>query len=125
MLDYAGAVFLVIAFVFILEALKLPARAGEVVAISQGSLGTLRDPALSDAEKEKSLQRHAVRLFALFFQLALGGAAALLLPAGVIWLLDRAGVVSFDGVIGVASSWTFILASTLVVVLVLWRRATR
>ena len=58
------------------------------------------------------MQQHAKRLFVLFFLLTLGAAAALLLPVGVIWLLSRVGLFSYDDVVALLLSWQFLLATT-------------
>lgn len=120
MISLGGAAFLVVGFVWLLEALKLPGKAKEAVGIGRRSLAALRDPDLADEGKEEALQRFAIRQFVLFFQLAVGGFAAVFLPAAVIWLLDLAGVLSFDAVMGLATSWEFLLASTLAVTSALW-----
>jgi hypothetical protein len=71
------------------------------------------------------MQAHAKRLFVLFFLLTLGAAAALLLPVGVIWLLDGAGVFSYDGVLRVLLSWEFLLGTTAGAALFFWTRSRR
>ena len=113
----AGAGLLVVGFVALLKGLRLVDRSRDVIATARRSLVDLRNPQLEDSVKEVVLRRHTVRLFGLFFQLLFGGAAALGLPAGVVWLLSRTGLWSFSDVLRVAADWQFLLASTVLVVL--------
>ncbi len=71
------------------------------------------------------MQRHARRLFVLFFLLTAGAAAALLLPVGLIWLLGTVGVFSYEGVLAMLLSWQFLLATTVVAVIVIRLKARR
>lgn len=125
MVALLGAVFLVIGFVVLLERFALVSRSRDVIALSRNALATVRNPALDDIEKETILQSHAKRLFAHFFLITIGAAAALLLPASVIWLLDLAGAASFDDVMNTALSWQFISASAVLMVVYFIYRARR
>lgn len=124
-MNIVGALFVVAAFIVILHVLKLIPRGVEVTAVSRTALAVVRDPDLDDDAKAELMQRHAKRLLALFFLLTLGGAAALLLPVGLIYVLDMAGLFSFDGVMAVLVSWEFLLTTTVVSVVVLWAIARR
>lgn len=97
-MSWVWATAVVVAFAAVLEGLSLPDRAGEVGRRARACLGVLRDPGLSDGEKEEALQRHALRLFALLGLLVGGSALALGLPLGVVWGLGRAGWASFPEV---------------------------
>jgi hypothetical protein len=110
----AGALFLVVGFVLLVRAFGLIAKCGDVLDLVQSSLGVLREPSLDDDARERALQSHAKRLFALFFLLTAGAALALALPAALIWVLDALGLVSFDAVVDMTLSWQFLLATTLV-----------
>ena len=109
----AGAILLVIGFVALVRAFGLVGKCGEVFAVARASLAILRNTALDDAAKERELQTHATRLFALFFALTAGAALALALPAGLIWVLDAMHVVPLRDVLEVALSWQFLLGTTL------------
>jgi hypothetical protein len=111
-----GAVAVVAGFVFLLRALRLVPMALEVTSVSRAALAVVRDPSLDDDAKGERMQGHAKRLFGLFFLLTLGAAAALALPIGLIWLLDRAGVLSYDNVMDLLLSWPFLLGTTAVAV---------
>ncbi|MDX2505065.1 MAG: hypothetical protein QNL62_11410 [Gammaproteobacteria bacterium] len=55
----------------------------------------------------------------LFIKLTLGGIAALLVPLGLVWLLEQTGILSLSEVMNTALSWEFILASTILAIAVL------
>ena len=117
---YLGAIFLVVGFIVMLKLLGLVERSRRVVATSKEALAALSDKELDDGQKEAAMQTHAKSLGLNFVLLAAGFAMALLGPAGVIWLLDRAGVLSFDAVISAAFSLELIFGGTLLTVIFLW-----
>jgi hypothetical protein len=113
-MSLVGAVFLVIGFVALAKICALVERSKRVVVLAKQSLQTIGNPDLDDDAKEKALQRCAKELFLLFFAISLGSLTALGLPAGVVWLLDKAGLMSFEAVVTVALSWQFLLSTTLI-----------
>jgi hypothetical protein len=117
---YLGAVFLVLGFIALLKVLGLVERSKRVVATSRAAMSTLSDGALDDAQKEAAMQTHAKSLGLDFVFLAAGLAVAVLAPAGVIFLLDGAGVLSFDAVVDATFSLELILGGTLLMVIVFW-----
>lgn len=116
MIEYAGALFLVIGFVFILKIAGLVEKATRVISISKQAFAVLRDAGMSDDEKEILMQDHAKQLALLFFLLTVGGIAAVFLPFAVIWAFDLAGWISVDAVLAVALSWPFITATSIVII---------
>jgi hypothetical protein len=120
LISYLGAVFLVLGFIALLKLLGLVERSKRVVATTRAAMSTLSDRELDDTQKEAAMQAHAKSLGLDFVVLAAGLATALLAPAGGILLLDRAGVLSFDAVIGATLSLELVLGGTLLMVLVLW-----
>jgi hypothetical protein len=113
-MNYAGSIAVVIMFVVLIYVLRLVRQAQEVLAISRDSMGVLRDASLDDETKEKFFQTSAIRLFRLLLLMLVGTAIALLAPIGVIWLLDRAGIVSLDAVLAILVRWDFIVAASVV-----------
>ena len=124
-MNILGALIVVAVFVFLLRVLKLIQKGVEVMTTSRRALEVLRDRNLDDDAKGELMQRQAKRLFVLFFLLSFGGAAALLLPVSLTYALDIAGLLSFDGVMGMLVSWEFLLVMTIVPVLVIWVIAKR
>ena len=85
MIAWLAAGFLVVGFLVLAGLVGLVDNSKTVVAVTRHSLGVIRDPGLSDDAKETALQKNAKQLFGLFFVLAGGSAAAVLLPLGVVW----------------------------------------
>lgn len=116
MIEYAGALFLVLGFVVILKLAGLVEKSTRVISISKQAVAVLRDAGMSDDEKEVLMQDHAKQLALLFLFLTVGGVAAVFLPFGVLWAFDRAGWLSVDAILAVALSWPFIVATTVVII---------
>lgn len=120
-----GALLVVAGFVVVLHVMRLVPKGAEVASASRAALAVIRDPELDDDAKASLMQRQAKRLFALFLLLTFGGAAALLLPLGLVWGLDALGLLSFESVIAMLLSWQFLLATTLAAALALWAHRRR
>lgn len=116
---YLGAAILVVGFIAVLKLLKLVEKANEVVGASRHSLEIMRSKEMDDAAKEKAMQATAKKLFGLFFLLTTGMGLALVVPAGIVWLLDGVGVLSFDAVIAFTLSWEFIAVTTVLLLAVI------
>lgn len=112
MIEYAGAIFLVIGFIFILKIFGVVDKSSRVIEISKCAIADLRCAELDDEAKESAMQVHAKHLFQLFFIITIGCIAAIILPLAVIWGLDRMHLVSIDGVLNTALSWPFLIATT-------------
>lgn len=123
-MSFALAVFVVVAFAVTIERLDLTARGREAGSRAADCLAILRDATLDDAAKERRLQEHARRLFGLIGILGGGGALGILLPLGVIWLLERAGLASLGAVLGVLERVDFLVGTTVVALVgfLLYRR---
>jgi len=111
---YAGATFLVVAFIWLLFAFRVPAHLKRVMAVSQEAAKVMGDPNATDDEKEKTAQKSSGQLFGLFLLLVLTFAGALLVPAGVLWLLDVVHLLSLQRVIAVSMSVGFLVTATVV-----------
>jgi len=118
-MSLVGAAFLVVGFIALARVCALVERSKRVVVLAKQSLQSISNPDLDDDAREKALQRYAKELFFLFFAISLGSLTALGLPAGVVWLLDRAGLMSFKSVVTVALSWRFLLSTTLIFTILL------
>ena len=124
-MNIIGALIVVAVFVLMLRVLKLIQNGVGVMTTSRRAWEVLRDRNLDDDAKGELMQRQAKRLFVLFFLLSFSAAAALLVPVGLAYALDIAGLFSFDGVMGMLVSWEFLLVMTIVPVLVIWVFAKR
>lgn len=117
MIQYAGAIFLVLGFIFILKIFGLVEKSTRVINISKQAMTELRNTELSEDDKELAMQSHAKQLAGLFLFIVTGSLAAVFLPFLTIWGLDILGLLSIDAVMGVALSWPFIIATTVLLVL--------
>ena len=119
MSSWLAAFGLVAAFVVLARSFGLTERSRRVLATTRESIAVMRAELLSDDQKEAALQANAIALFKSFLMLSTGLAAAALLPAGVLWLGDRLGWLSFDRVLAVSLSPAFLILSGLVVIVTL------
>ena len=110
-----GALLSVAVFLVLLDRFGIVEKSTEVVTVARASLADVSNAALSDETKEAALRGHAVRLFALFFQMTAGLACALVGPLGLVWLGGRAGLLSFPAVTDTLMSWDFIVLTTLLI----------
>ena len=118
MIVFTGAALLVIGFIALIKIFGLVEKSIDVINLARLAYADLQNPALNDDAKEVALQSHAKRLFTLFLLITLGGAAALALPMGLIWLLEQMDVLSLNAVISAALSWKFLLAGTVLAIIV-------
>jgi hypothetical protein len=117
---FVAAGLAVVGFILLIKLLRLVEMSVTVIDIAKQALADLRDLELHDDDKEAALQRHALRLFGLFFLLTLGGAAAFLTPIAVLWGLERVGILSLDAVVEAALTWQFLTASTVLTIAFFW-----
>lgn len=114
MVSLAGAVFIVVAAVWLALALKAPARVREALDVSRDGMSALQDRSLSDDDKEALMQKQSLRLFRLFFLILAVFTIAIGAPVAVLWGLGRLGLLSFDDVIRTSISVKFLVGCTLV-----------
>ena len=119
MIEYSGAIFLVIGFIFILKISRLVEKSTRVIGISKQAMTELRNPELSDDDKETAMQAHSKQLVGLFFLITIGGIAAVFFPLAVIWGLDWLELLSIGAVLDVALSWPFIVLTCVLLIVVL------
>jgi len=111
---WAGAIFLVVAFVWLVFLFKAPSHLKRVLEVSQGATAALGDPNATDEDKEKAAQQSSMQLFGLFLLILASFAGALLLPVAALWLLGKVHLISFDAVMALATSITFLVGATVV-----------
>ena len=120
MMAFVGAVILVIGFIVLIKYLKVIENSSKVLNIAKQSIVIIRDSEISDLEKEIAMQKHAKELFLFFLIITAGSLLALGIPAVLVWLMDLAGLLSFQSVIGTTLSWEFIVGSIIISIVVLW-----
>ncbi len=111
MISWFGAAFLVFSIVVLIRMFGLVEKSSDVVTVARRSFGVIRNPDLNDDEKEAALQKDAKELFRMFIVLCCGGAAAVLLPIGLLQVCDRLGWISVESVFCVAVSPAFLITS--------------
>ena len=111
-MDLLGAVLVVVLFVVLLDVLKVVEQARSAISISRNSMETMRNAELDDDTKEREIQKGALGLFRLMLTMVISFGTALVAPMGVIWLLDRADFMSFEGVSAMLVRWDFMLGAT-------------
>ena len=119
MSQWIGAVILAAGFVSLFQLLGLVEKSRDVVRVANQSLNIIRSPRLSDEEKEVRLQKNSQKLFASFFILTFGGAIAVFVPLGVLWLGDRLGWLSLASTLERTFSPTFLIASSILLIVAL------
>jgi hypothetical protein len=94
------------------------------IRISNAAMRTIRDPVLDDEAKEKLVQRAALDLLVASLSIAIRVAAALCLPALVVFFAELAGLAGQAEVYTLMLTWEFIIGSTVVLTLFVfaWRR---
>ena len=120
MIPWMAAGFLVVGFVVLAHLCGMVEHSKTVVTVSRRSLAVIRNASLGDDAKEAALQKDALQLFRLFLVLAFGGAAAVLLPVGLVWLCDRLGLLSLDEAFRVAFSPAFLIISGILATIALF-----
>jgi hypothetical protein len=120
-----GVALVVAGFAALFHALRVVPTTREVLRRSPEVLRTLRDPTLSDREKELATRRHAGALLGRGAWIAVATGLALAAPIGLVWLLDRAGWADLAGTTAVLMDGRFQAAAAGAVVLGLAVRRLR
>ncbi len=115
-----GGLILVLGFLLFLKLFGLVERSKKVITIAKSSMETVRSKVLDDYQKEKAMQKNAKELFVLFFIIALGSLFAVVIPLGVVWVMQYFNIVEVQEVIDLTFSWEFILASIIISGIVFW-----
>jgi len=119
-MSWIGATMLVVGFLIAIRVFDLMNRSRMVFQESARALAIIRRKDLTEVDKEKQLQRHALRLFGLFAFLVLGGGAGVAAPLAVVVLLEQVGWMKVGPVMARVVSLEFITISTVVIGLVLF-----
>lgn len=118
MTHWIGAALFVVSFLILVQCFKLVEKSRETTIIAGRSLEVIRSSKLSEEEKESLLQKNSKNLFGLFFILAFGGIASVLLPLGLLWLCEQLGWLSLELVFDTLLSPVFLIISSILAVIV-------
>ena len=114
MIAVLSAVFVVCAAVWLVFVFRAPAHLKNALAVAKAAAAALRDPAATDDDKEKAAQRCSTQLFGLFLLILFSFVGALLAPVGVLWGLDRLGLISLHAALGMLMSVRFLIVTTVI-----------
>ncbi len=121
-MSWLGALLAVSLCLCLLRWLRVPAQATQVAAQLRTALAELRDPALEEREKERRVRAHALTSLQQFAVIAAATAVAVGVPALLLWLGDRTGVLRLEPVLVTMAGWPFLLITTLGIALLLCLR---
>ncbi len=113
-----GITILVAGFAVILERVQLIAFTRRVISLGRASLQTIKDPSLSDADKERTIQANTIAMFRLLGILLAGMALAVLVPLLFVWVLSQLGWVSLASVLTALTRWDVIAAVSVLGVII-------
>lgn len=101
-----------IAFIAVLEGLGVRRHVVAMLSTAQNAVGAIADPDLDDEAKEKHARRATLRMLRDLSVLVAIGAAASFAAALFVVGGSLIGLFSLDTALGIATSWSFILWST-------------
>lgn len=107
-----GATFVAIGFAILAHWVGLVSKSREVFEVSRTAAKILGDRSMGGEDKEKLLQNHSLRLFALLGTLLAGSAMSLLVPFGILWLIDLAGYPLLDQTVSMLQRGEFLVGAT-------------
>ena len=117
MTHWIGAALFVVSFLILVQRFKLVEKSRETTVVAGRSLEVIRSSKLSEEEKESLLQKNSKNLFGLFFILAFGGIASVLLPLGLLWLCEQLGWLSLDILFDTLLSPVFLIIGSILAVI--------
>jgi len=118
MINWIGAGILVLFFIGCLYLTRLVPLVKQAVGLARQAGDLLSDPDLDDLSKGKQLRSLALSLFGKLFLILLGNAVCFTFPVMCVWGLEKAGVLRLNNVLKLTLSWPFIVAITLLSLLI-------
>lgn len=108
------ATLVVVVFSVLLQRMHVASHAREATQQASRTASLIRDPLLTDRDKERELRRNAGRLFRLSAAIAGLCLLALILPLAGVLGLDRLGWVSGTEVLAILQRLDFLAGATVV-----------
>jgi hypothetical protein len=109
-----------VAFVATFHFSGLIRRARSAVATVSQTLAVMSRDTLDDEEKERLVQRAALRMFGQFALITVTIGVVFLVPAAVIWVGDLTGLAPVVAVSNFLLSWEVIIGATVLVLASVW-----
>ena len=118
------AVVSIAVFLVAFSVLHIVAKCKSAINVAQGAVDTIKNPALTDLDREKFVQKASVTLIGLFVSILIRSSVSLVIAAVPIWTAAEFELARSEEVIGFLSRWDVILLSSLIIVimLALWHR---
>jgi hypothetical protein len=120
MTSFFGAVLLVIGVMALMKVFGLFPRALQAVRTSRSALEVMTDPECGDDRKESLLQGYSVSLLRSFVDLLIRGVGSMVIPVGLLWMLEFAGLLSLEAVWALTRSWAFLLGGVIAAIVAFW-----
>src|SRR5437773_2574333 len=108
-LTYLAALLATACFGIALRLFGIVTAAGKVIATSRDAAHCIRDPLLSDIEKEKMAQKASLSMMGGFLSILARGAGAFALSLLPLLALDALGVIRLSAVAHLLGTWQGIL----------------
>jgi len=109
---YVSALLAIVLFAVGLWATRLLPAASKAIEISRGAIATMRDPGLSDDEKERATQRASLALMRNFLSIVLRVGVAVLASLIPLFLFDWSGPAPIGQTVAWLESWEAIGLAT-------------
>lgn len=120
MTSFVGAVLLLTGVIGLMKAFRLFPRALQAVRTSRSAFEVMTDPECGEARKESLLQTYSVSLLGSFVDLVMRGIGSIAIPVGLLWTLERAGLLSLGAVLDLTRSWGFLLGGAIAATAAFW-----
>jgi hypothetical protein len=120
MISFFGAMLLVIGVMALMKVFGLFPRALQAVRTSRSALEVMTDPECGDDRKESLLQGYSVSLLRSFVDLLIRGVGSMVIPVGLLWMLEFAGLLSLEAVWALTRSWAFLLGGVIAAIVAFW-----
>jgi hypothetical protein len=106
----------VLVFVICFRLLDVVPKVRAVIGATRRAQGIISSKSLTDEEKEAAVQRAAIAMTGSLVAILGRVALCVLVPTVTVWLGAQSGAYSTADALVAASSWTFIVASSAVMI---------
>lgn len=120
MMTFIGTLILISGFLVFIKLFGLVDKSGKVVELAKDAGSVIRDANLDDYQKEKAMQKNAIKLLTLFILITLSGFAALAIPLAFLCLMEYVNFLKVDKVIEMSLSIEFIAAAIILSIVFFW-----
>lgn len=117
-MNYVAAILAAAVFGLAFRLLRIVPVAREVVAVSRGAVACMRDSAITDLEKERTMQKASLSLLRGFVSILGRGLIAFAAATILVILLDALGFIRAPEVVDLLSTWQGIGLTSAAMILV-------